>query len=50
MACGRVYWQRQTPHSDPKTESHQSGRKLSDGGASASVVDSKKGSHGGWHS
>ena len=30
------------PHSDPRTESCQSGRKSSSGGASGSVADSKK--------
>ena len=38
------------PYSDHGTESHQSGRKSSGAGASASVTDSqKKGSHEGWH-
>ena len=36
------------PHSDPRMESCQSGRKPTGGVASASVTDSKKkGSHGG---
>ena len=43
-------WQRR-PHSDPKMESHPSGRKSSGADASASVTDSKRNeSCGGWQS